>query len=159
MRKIVLAVALAIVGGGAHAGSTFDTRGTGKRMAQNEIIPVTENHMIVDSRTVYDTMEMSDADHPFNGATGTCFGAIEIHAPAGATGGGNCAFTDGDGDVSMNRWSVRGMTAEGALFGSWTVVGGTGKYADATGGGGYETTTDSETGAIENVFDGAVTLR
>ncbi|MCR9085869.1 MAG: hypothetical protein NXH97_03895 [Rhodobacteraceae bacterium] len=158
MGKFTIAALLAVAAASAHAGGTFDSTGTAKGTSQSDIFPIAENHMIMHSQTEYDSMDMSAANHPFNGMTGSCFGAIEIKVPA-ASGSGNCAFADGDGDLSASRWIVTGMTPEGALTGSWTVIGGTGKFAGSTGGGGFEMMNDRENGTFENMLAGAVTLR
>ena len=158
MGKFAIAAVLAIAAASAQAGGTFDSAGKGTGTSQNDIVPISDTHMIMHSKTTWDAMEMTDPEHPFNGMSGACFGAVEIMVP-GASGAGNCAFTDGDGDLSTNRWIVTGMTPEGALTGSWTVIGGTGKFTGVTGGGSFETLTDRDTGAFENTLTGAVTLR
>ena len=157
MRSTFWAAALTAMAAPALAGGTFDSAGVGKGMSQNEITPIAENHMVMQSLTVWETMEMSDAGHPFQGMSGSCFGAVEIKVP-NATGAGNCVFSDGDGDKSINRWTATGLNAEGALVGSWSVVGGTGKFAGSSGGGTFVSLTDQSTGKFENTITGALSM-
>ena len=158
MRTFVLAAGIAALAVPAFSGGTYDSSGVGYGTSQNEVTPIADGHMVMSSATTWDTMDMANADHPFQGMSGKCFGAVEVKVP-NAAGSGHCVFTDGDGDQNVNRWVATGLGADGALQGSWTVVGGTGKFAGASGGGMFSSLTDQATGKFENTITGALTLK
>ncbi|NND70382.1 MAG: hypothetical protein HKN43_02280, partial [Rhodothermales bacterium] len=116
----------------ALAGDILDMKGVSSGKAVSTMYQLAEGHMVLASMNEYTKFTMEAAEHPFSSMQGNCFGAIEIRVPA-AGGSGNCAFSDGDGDTSFNRWTVSGMSEDGALVGTWTIIGGTGKFTGSSG--------------------------
>ena len=159
--KIAIGLVALGLGLGAHsAGAEQVFAGGGKisGTSTSEVTPIAEGHMVMHLVSAYETFEMSAPDHPYNGMTGTCFGSAEVRVPA-ASGTGKCVFTNDAGDASVTEYTIKGMQADGAMVGSWVVVGGTGKFAGATGGGSFHTVTDNATGRFENTVDGALILK
>ena len=157
IRFQVMALAIAAGMMGAHAAEIFDAGGVGKGTNQTTIEIVSEGHMLMHTVSTYDSFESTDASSPYNGMTGKCWGSVEIKVP-GASGSGNCAFVNASGDKNFNAWTVKGLGKDGALLGTWTVVGGTGKYKGATGGGSFSSLADRTTGKFVNTVEGALTL-
>jgi hypothetical protein len=76
-----------------------------------------------------------DRSAPNNLAAGECVGTL-LATPDGKTqGGGSCARKDKDGDVLNEEWTLPAGTD---FKGPWRNVGGTGKYAAASGSGQWE---------------------
>ena len=140
------------------AGEITSSAGIATGTAKNEVTMLGENHMLIKSNTSYENFEMDDPNHPFAMASGECFGSFEFRPPA-ASGGGNCVFTDADGDISANKFVVTGLAENGSTVGTWTLVGGTGKFAGSSGGGTFQSLTDQQTGKFTNTIDGAMSLK
>ncbi len=71
----------------------------------------------------------TDPNHPLNQASGDCDGACIIDADGNAICMGSCTWVDSDGHLAFFTWT-------GQDKGSWRLIGGSGKYAHATGWGG-----------------------
>ncbi len=151
------ALLCAFSAGTAGAGTTWEQGGTGTGTASNSPTEIADGHMVIQTSSTYENVEMEDPGHPMNGAAGPCFGAVEA-APAGVTGGGICAFTDKAGDKVVLHWHAEGMDASGALTGSWKLSGGTGPWAAAEGGGKFSSLTDPASGNFVNTITSSVTL-
>ncbi|MEW2913550.1 hypothetical protein [Leisingera sp. JC11] len=151
------ALLCAFSAGTASAGTTWEQGGTGTGIASNTPTEIADGHMVIQTSSSYENVEMEDAEHPMNGAAGPCFGAVEA-APSGVTGGGICAFTDKVGEKVVLHWHAEGMDASGALTGSWKLSGGTGPWSGAEGGGTFSSLTDPETGKFVNTITSNVTL-
>jgi hypothetical protein len=157
-RTLIVAAAFALVCAPAFAGELFNVSGVGKGTSQSSVAMVGEGHMLMNSINSYKNFESVDPKSPFSGMTGQCWGAIEIKIPS-ASGRGHCEFTDKSGDKSYNTWVATGLAKDGALTGTWTLIGGTGKYKNATGGGQFHSRTDREAGTFENEVEGALILK
>ncbi|MEQ8824688.1 MAG: hypothetical protein RIC14_09965 [Filomicrobium sp.] len=155
-RIIVAVVLLSSTTGFAGELSSFNGVAKGKSTRQAE--PVAEGHVLLNLSTVYSSFETSDPKSPFKDQTGKCWGAIEVNPP-NANGGGNCVFTTASGDKHFNKWTVTGLSKDGASVGNWVVIGGTGKYEGASGGGTFQALTDQKTGETSNTVEGAVILK
>jgi len=83
------------------------------------------------------TIASDDPSAPYHMASGECVGAYLIGADGRMQASGNCARADKDGDVLYEEWV---MPLGTALKGSWRIVGGTGKFAKATGTAQWEAT-------------------
>jgi hypothetical protein len=81
-----------------------------------------------------------------------------VRVPA-ASGAGNCVFTNDAGESSVTEYTIKGMASDGAMIGTWAVIGGTGKFAGATGGGAFHSLTDNATGSFVNTVNGALILQ
>lgn len=136
----------------------MDGGGVATGTSQNTVMPLGENHMLVKSQSTYTTFEMNDPSHPYSGMNGECFGSFEIKVPS-AAGGGNCVYKDDAGNMSAVRFTVTGMTAQGAITGTWAMIGGQGIFEGASGGGMFHSLTDSETGTFTNTVSGAMTMK
>lgn len=76
-----------------------------------------------------------DPSYPSNGAAQDCAGTVWIGADGAMTARGACTLTDKEGDVEALTF---GGDHTGGTF---TVTGGTGKYAGASGSGSYQPAT------------------
>ena len=63
-----------------------------------------------------------------------------------------------NGDKQISTWVATGVAKSGAITGTWTHVGGTGRYQGATGGGTFHSLTDRKTGTFVNTVKGAILL-
>ena len=157
-RLLIAAACLAAATAGTQAGETFDAGGVGKGTNKSSVVMVREGHMLMNSISTYTGYEAADAKSPMNGMTGTCRGAIEFKIPS-ATGQGHCEFTDKSGDKQISTWVATGVAKGGALTGTWTVVGGTGRYQNASGGGTFHSLTDRKAGTFVNTVKGAILIK
>ncbi|SDZ43218.1 hypothetical protein SAMN05444004_11466 [Jannaschia faecimaris] len=133
----------------AIAGS-IDVSGTGHGTATNTAMPVSEDLVVVHANTEYTGFEGDNPDNPMTSFKGPCFGSILIKAGV-VSGGGNCQYTDGDGEMAVVTWNADGMSAEGRTQGTWEIVGGSGKWAAANGGGRFDAGTDDQGGYTNKV--------
>lgn len=141
----------------ATAGTDWDQGGKGAGSSTSTVTPISDGHMVMHVSSTYDIIDMADPDHPMHGASGPCFGAVEI-AAAAASGGGICAFTDSGGNRVVLHWDAEGMDASGALIGSWSLSGGTGPWKGASGGGQFSSLTDQASGDFVNTITSKITL-
>jgi hypothetical protein len=105
----------------------------------------------------------NDDKSPIDHSTHDCFGAI-VFSGDGTTiqgGHGYCDGIDKDGDIWWLSWSTNSPTES-----AWTITGGTGKYAGASGTGKTSFETDKFSVAAEsgpstlpNTYEGVMTLR
>lgn len=140
-----------------HAQQTHDASAVATGTQRTEPHVISEGHTILRVMSDYENFEAVDASNPNSTTSGVCFGAVEIIG-ASAGGGGNCVFQDADGDSIANVWKVSGFGAGGALLGTWTYTGGSGKFAGLTGGGSFSSVTDQATGKFTNTITGAARL-
>ena len=159
MRNVVICSAAAFLAAStaAHAGGTYSMAGTGSAEIASTAHEVAEGHMIINALSNYSALETEDAENPLNGASGPCFGAIEVKAPE-MKGEGHCVYTDGDGDIAVLHWITSAMNDSRGPVGEWHLTGGSGKYAGASGGGGYSVVSDYETKTQVNTVTGEITL-
>lgn len=141
----------------ATAGSDWDQGGRGSGTSTSTVTQIADGHMVMHVSSAYDTVEMADPDHPMHGASGPCFGAVEI-AAAAASGGGICTFTDRGGNMVVLHWAAKGMDATGALTGDWSISSGTGPWDGASGGGQFSSLTDPASGNFVNTITSKITL-
>lgn len=139
------------------AGQVVDGSGTGKGQSMNEITVLGEGHILVQSSTTYMPMAANDPNNPFSNIPGKCFGSFEINRGS-ASGGGHCVFTKEGVSTIVTDWTVTGMSPNGAMTGTWSVIGASGAAAGLTGGGHYSNLTDRETGTFENTITGALSM-
>ena len=158
MRIAILASVLVAGAVSVQAAEVRNASGVGKGKTETIAEAVGEGHMFLNSVSTYESFVAADPDSPFNGMTGKCWGAIEVRAP-GASGQGNCVFKDAAGDKNYNVWIATGLAKDGALVGTWTLLGGTGKFEGASGGGNFHSKTDRKAGTFENTVEGALVLK
>ena len=151
IRMTVIALIVAAV---PAAAETIDAAGTGIGVAENKIFEIAEGHMVMHTVGIYDGF---DSDGPFKDATGECFGEAEMQA-GDVSGSGACVFNTEDGETALVDWEMQAFGEGGATTGVWTVTGGTGRWATATGGGEFNNLTDPEAGRFENTISGEVTF-
>lgn len=159
--KFVFGIVIAgvvVAATGVFAETTLNSGGVASGTSDTKITALSETHMLVQSTSNYDMMKMASADHPYNDMSGQCIGSFEMRIPS-ATGGGHCVFSDAAGDTTITSFEATAMGPDGALIGTWAVVGGTGKFAGASGGGTFNSLTNRETGTFENKITGAMVMR
>lgn len=144
--------------GPAMAEQTYSNDGVG--MAKSTSVPyvIGEGHVVMQIASRYSDLKTDDASNPLNGATGPCFGSVEITAGQ-ISGGGHCVYTDKEGDMAVLTWASEQLGEGGANMGSWSLIGGSGKYAGATGGGTFDASAANETGDQTNVVTGQIILK
>ncbi len=157
MKKCMAATLFVASAGMAQAGGTHDMTGVVTGKTDATFHQISEGHMVMEFTNTQTSYDMQADGHPMSGVTGRCMGALELRGPS-VSGGGMCVGQTADGDMLFVRWEGQNMTADGALNGNWTMVGGTGKMAGITGGGHYHSLTDRSTGDYVNTLTGAVTL-
>lgn len=157
MKRLVLAsVAWAATAALASAAS-FNAAATGTATGESIAYEIAEGHMVIHNMSQYTAMQTSDPANPMNGATGPCFGVVEMIQGA-VSGGGKCVFTDLQGDHMVIDWTAEGATPEGGSSGTWTLVGGSGKYHGGSGGGAFQTTGMMPDSTEINAITGEITL-
>ena len=139
----------------AVAGS-IDVSGTGHGTATSTPMSVSDNLVVVHATTEYTGFDGENPDNPMTSFKGPCFGSVLIKAGV-VSGGGNCQYTDGDGEMAVVSWTADGMSADGRTQGNWEIVGGSGKWAAATGGGRFDAGTDDQ-GVYTNKVTGEVSM-
>lgn len=132
----IMGLAALVTASGAMA-ETVMVKGTGMGSSDSMQMPVSDGLVVVHNRTSYDGFDTEDPESPFASLSGSCFGATLVEAGA-VSGSGNCHYTDADGDQAVMAWTATGMSEEGRVSGDWSVVGGTGKWAEASGGGTFD---------------------
>ncbi|MCV2882845.1 hypothetical protein [Actibacterium sp. XHP0104] len=141
-----------------QAEQTYSNTGMAKAKVMSTVHGIGDGHMVIQIHSEFTNVTTEDTSNPLNGASGPCFGSVEIIVP-NVTGGGHCVYTDTQGDMAVLTWTSTQLTEGGGTAGSWQLTGGSGKYAGATGGGGYATTTDNDAGIQTNQISGDITLR
>ncbi len=148
--KVLLAgAALAAFSAPAMAGM-MDATSTGHGESMSEVMPVSEGLVVVKAATVYSGFEYEGGDGPFAGYTGPCFGSIVIKDGM-VSGGGHCSYSNDDGLTSVVAWTAESVSADGRTQGTWELVGGTGKWATATGSGTFDAGADADGNYTNNV--------
>lgn len=155
LKSIIAAAAVAGLAAAAGA-DTFDAAGTGQGSASSQAMPVADGLVVIHAVTDYTGFETADPDSPMATASGPCFGAVVVDGGR-VSGGGDCVYTDADGDAWVTEWSADGIGDDGRTQGSWRIVGGTGKWDGATGGGRFDAGEDAA-GAYTNNVTGAVSM-
>lgn len=100
------------------------------------------------------TIIASDPAHPMHLNTHDCTGSAIADANGAPTGGaGNCVAVDGDGDV----WWL--WYRSDAMGSTWGVMGGTGKFEDAEGGGTTKNIALSPDGRLTISWEGTIKMK
>ena len=154
MRFLLIA---AICAASSVSAETFSGGAIGSGTSMNEPMPIADGHMVMRTSGSYEMFEV-EAGHPLEGASGPCFGAVEVMG-ASVSGGGNCVFSTASGDKAVMTWVATGLGADGALTGDWSVSGGSGAWDGASGGGTFSSLTDPNTGKFVNTITGDITLK
>jgi hypothetical protein len=94
---------------------------------------------------------IEDPKHPLNGASGDCDGACVIGADKKSVCMGSCTWVDRGGDIAFFTW-------DGADQGGWKLLGGSGKYKDATGEGTWKSGPMSAGGFGHNIWQGTMQM-
>lgn len=154
---LVAVAAIALGVAAPSAAQTFDAAGVGRGDNRSTIRPITDDRTVVMALTEYEIIEGLEADNPLAGLSGPCFGMFEIAGEA-VSGGGYCTFDDPDGARAVIRWTAEQAASPSEMGGAWTLLGGSGRWAGATGGGTYELVSDPDTGLFTNQVSGEITL-
>ena len=117
------------------SGGEFSMAGKIDNQDSPNVQPVTEELVIVNISN-NGVMNLEDSNNPLNGAQGSCGGSALIR-DGKVTGSGFCVYTDSNGDKSVVSWAAQALNKSGGNDGVWEFVTGTGKYANASGGGSY----------------------
>lgn len=157
-RGPILTAAFALMISAPALAGSYSVEGTGSGAAANTPHPVGEGHVVVDMHTAYDPFELTDTNSPLHGMSGPCFGLMEIASGEVIAGNGLCPFKDRDGETVLIEWRSERFDAEGRNLGIWTIKGGKGKWATATGGGRFSAKVNQDSGRTENRITGSVTL-
>lgn len=158
MKTAITAAILAAAAFAAQAGETYDMKGKATGTAETLTYEISKGFMVLGTIGEYTKFEFEDADNPVAGLTGQCFGAVEIF-PGGVSGGGNCVYSNDDGDKAVLRWTAARMGEEGELQGTWTLLGGTGTFENSSGGGIFSSRSVSAEGEFVNRLWGSIALQ
>ena len=135
--------------------AAFDAKGTGTGTSMNEAVPIHDGLVLVKVSSMYDGFETDMADNALATAKGPCFGTMIIDKGA-VSGGGACNYTGADGEAIVISWTPSGFNDEGRTLGTWEVIGGTGKWMEASGGGDFNA--GGEGDDYTNIVTGEVNL-
>lgn len=155
MKLLGTIVFIASTAAALAGGTSFDISGTTVGKSQNTYSPLNETDIFVDLSSTY---TLPDNGTPMANMDGECFGYLQIIVGVGAQGSGACIWKDDDGDAWVGPWRVNGMSPERATVGTWYVSGGTGKFANATGGGTFTSLSNPETGDSKLDVSGSITI-
>lgn len=92
------------------------------------------------------------ANNPFDRAISSCIAGCTIDSSGGGNCLGSCSGYDVDGDVFSFIW-------DGLTGGTWTLVGGSGKYDGATGGGDWTGVATSDVSISLPEWTGTITFK
>ena len=120
--------------GPASAETKFDAKASFSGKDESVHHELMEGHLAVMGVNTVEEMTTEDPNNPQNGATGTCFGLLNFMADK-ADGSGYCSMKDTDGDKWASSWTLTGTNEDGSINYDWAILGGTGKWQRATGGG------------------------
>lgn len=157
-------VGVALVGAIAAApgtAATLDARSCyGAHYTNVEVLQPAPNHTIISASANGTGYVTRDEASPLKGAYGTCvlFNEVIDGKPNGEL---RCVRTDADGDKFLVTGKVKAYDARGAMTGTYTLTGLTGKWVGASGGGNF---TEGPGSGKDNrhyfvCFDGEVRLR
>ena len=134
--KVILMFAFVGAIPGTLNAEEFDLSGVIESKNSHNVQPITESHIIL-LASMEETVVPDDATSPWQGATGPCGGAVEIKDGI-ISGQGFCTFTDTEDDKFVISWTAQAMNEKGGPMGVWELVGGSGKYAEASADGTYD---------------------
>jgi hypothetical protein len=137
MLRITAATAMLIALAGGATAQGMDAAGTGRGHSDSEVMPLSDGLVMVFASSRYDSFETAVAENPMAGLSGPCKGTVLIRG-AEITGSGLCHYADAEGDAMVIGWQPDGMSEAGRTLGEWRIEGGTGKYANAKGGGRFD---------------------
>ncbi len=149
MKRTTLLAATALIAMSVSAGA--ETSSIGRGTVESEYVPIEENLLLINARVVYTDITSEDMSNPLLHATGVCTGAILLNAGT-ISGGGYCHYTDAASEQVVISWAADSLNAEGRTLGAWNVVGGTGPWASASGGGRFDAGTDAEGAYTNNII-------
>jgi hypothetical protein len=129
-----LAATIALVAGSVNAETRYDAKAQFSGKNQSVHHELMDGYMGIMGVNTVEQWTTEDPDNPQNGATGTCFGLFNI-TPDGDDANGYCSMTDRDGDKWASSWTLTGTNEDGSINYDWEMLGGSGKWKDATGGG------------------------
>ena len=113
----------------------FDVSGVIESKNNHNVQEISDSLTIL-LASMEETLVPKDAASPWQGATGSCGGAVEIREGKIA-GDGVCAFTDTENDRFVISWTAQSMNEQGGPVGIWELTGGSGKYVNASANGEY----------------------
>jgi len=93
-----------------------------------------------------------DPNHPMHRASGDCDGACVTKPEGEPTCMGSCTWVDQDGDLAFFVW-------DGAEEGHWSLKGGSGKYAEASGHGTWKGDAAYAGGITGNSWSGVIEMK
>jgi hypothetical protein len=132
--NLYLAVTVVLVASSVNAEIRYDAKAVFSGKNQSVHHELMDGHIAIMGVNTVEQWKAKDPDNPQNGATGTCFGLFNI-TPDKESADGYCSMTDRDGDKWAGTWTLTGTNEDGSINYDWTMLGGTGKWKDASGGG------------------------
>lgn len=136
----------------------YDVQGFAVGADRSTVIEVAPDRSLIMLRVDYAPAQLGDPRAPLHGASGPCFGTIELRGSA-TEGSGYCTWKDIDGSFAVIAWTADGRGRDGAVTGAWTARGGTGKWAGAEGAGRYSAATRPRSSDRTLMLDGSLSLR
>lgn len=157
-RTLLASLLVFVLASPGSAQTVFPVAATGSAENTSKIYDITGSHSVIVSHTTYAAMRNSEPDSPVDGLHGPCFGFMEIKEGL-LSGDGYCNYDDADGERAVIQWTATSLGEGGEIRGEWTLIGGSGKWVGATGGGEFESLTARKTGRTTNTILGEVALK
>lgn len=131
------AVAAALLAlGAAPAGAADASACYGAYYTHVDVMQVAANHVVISAAAHGTGYVTRDDKSPMKGAYGSCvlFNEVIDGKPNGEL---RCVRTDAQGDTFLIVGKVKAYSPSGAMTGSYTITGLTGKWVGAKGGGNF----------------------
>ena len=148
------AIALALVLSAPAVAQTYAVSATSYSTSTSFFTPLSGSLQVYRSQSTLERYE-GLAGSRLEIVEGTCFGSFII-VRGTPSGGGNCIFTDVNGDQVLQAWNID-QVEQGKGYGTWYFVGGTGAHEGINGRGTYADETDALSGTSKNTITGTVT--
>ena len=133
---------------------TVDVSTTGYGTSNNFFEALSGDLQVYKSDFSYDRYDHAD-DARLKIASGRCFGSFVI-VRGQPGGGGNCVFTDVNGDKVLQEWRLDEVSL-GVGRGTYHFIGGTGAHAGLSGRGYYTNDLIARTGETKTTITGTIT--
>lgn len=149
---IGIALLLAAGSGAVRAGESYSMEGRGDNEGVNAVMPVDEGRVVVHVWSNV-TLTLEDTSNPVHGATGICSGSVLV-ASGESEGSGLCTYEATGGGTLIVRWTNESINERGGNSGTWELIGGSGRWAEATASGTFSDTPDDAGATSTNYITG-----
>lgn len=122
--------------------------------------PVAENDVLVDLHMSFSAFEGDIPDNPLHGMDGECFGSGRfVDGVPSEKSVGHCIARNGEDEIAIITYRLIELKpGDAGSSGTWSVEGGTGRWANASGGGDFDQTREAGDATAEMRLSGTVEL-